>query len=220
MIKGKYGEWNFTFSAIDGSFHEVQYTHGNVAYIVVSKVDGEVVSNKILISKISYEEKICEDCKPEEEMRKMEYEQADKSSSEILFLDRKISMDEYERENVIAIIKDPSERIEMDYETPWLVPVYTKGKIRGAYFKLFPFSWVFLIETTLNKNWDEILSVLFTLGKEPIPEALGYNYPLFLADKVAKYYRDKYIKTLDFIISKFPQKYRQFRGIIEKNRRK
>lgn len=220
LVKGKYGKWNFSFTAIDGSLHEVQYIGGNIAYIIVSRVEGEVIDNRIKISKINISDKICENCKPEEEMRILEYEEANKSNSDILFLDRKISMDNYAKENVIAIVKDPSERQEISSETPWLTPIYEKGKIRGAYFKLYPFTWVFLVETTLNKNWEEILDILFTLGKEPIPEALGYNYPLFLADKVAKFYRDKNMRSLDLIVSKFPQKYRQFRSIIERNRRK
>ncbi|QIW23012.1 DNA double-strand break repair nuclease NurA [Sulfolobus sp. S-194] len=220
LIKGKYDEWNFSFSAIDGSFHEVQYIGGNLAYVVVSKIEGEVKRNKILTLKIDYEEKICENCKVEDEMREMEYEKARNASSDIIFLDRKISIDNFEEDNVIAIVKDPSERISINGETPWLLPVYEKGKIRGAYFKLFPFSWIFLVETTLNMDWSKILYILYFLGSEPIPEALGYNYPLFLADKVAKFYRDKMVKTLDLFVSKFPQRYRQFRSLIERNRRK
>jgi len=219
LKKGKY-EWSFSFSAIDGSLHEVKLTDRNVAYIIVSKVQGEVKNDKFYISRIDYVDEICEDCQPEEEMKKLEYEEAKKESNvDILFLDRKITFDEFYKDNVIAIVKDPSKRVEVEAQTPWLVPT-DEGKIKGAYFKLFPFSWVFLVETTINKDWEDILSILYLLGKEPVPEALGYNYPLYLADKVAKFYRDKKMKELDFVISKFPQRYRQFRSIIEKNRRK
>jgi len=219
LKKGKY-EWSFSFSAIDGSLHEVKLTDGNVAYIIVSKVQGEVKKDKFYISRIDYVDEICENCQPEEEMRKLEYEEAKKENNvDILFLDRKITFDEFYKDNVIAIVKDPSKRVEVEAQTPWLAPT-EEGKIKSAYFKLFPFSWVFLVETTVNKGWEDILPILYLLGKEPVPEALGYNYPLYLADKVAKFYRDKKMKELDFVISKFPQRYRQFRSIIEKNRRK
>lgn len=210
----------FTFTAIDGSMHEILYQDGNVGYIVIGKVIGEVSEGKILIRKIDYTEELCENCNVEERMKVLEYEEADKSDSDIIFLDRMISKDGYvNKNNVIAIIKDPSKRINIEAKTPWLVPIY-EGKVRGAYFKIFPFSWVFLVETTFEKGWNEILSILYMLSQEPIPEALGYNYPLFLADKVAKFYRDKMIKGLDLVVSKFPQKYRQFRSKIERNRRK
>jgi len=219
LRKGKY-EWSFSFSAIDGSFHEVNLVDGNIAYIIVSKVKGEVREGRFHVSRIEYVDEICENCKPEEEMKKLEYEEAKgEKESDILFLDRKISLDGFYKDNVIAIVKDPSKRVEIEAQTPWLLPI-KEEKVRSAYFKLFPFSWVFLLETTLNKDWEEILSILYLLGKEPIPEALGYNYPLYLADKVAKFYRDRKTKELDFVISKFPQRYRQFRSIIEKNRRK
>ena len=220
LKKGKY-EWHFSFSAIDGSFHEVKLVDGNLAYIVVSKVRGEVKEGSFYISRIDYVDEICENCQPEDEMKKLEYKEAEKErDADILFLDRKISLDEFYRDDVIAIIKDPSKRIEIEAQTPWLMPI-KEEKIKSAYFKLFPFSWTFLLETTVvNKDWEEILSILYLLGKEPIPEALGYNYPLYLADKVAKFYRDRKMKELDFVISKFPQRYRQFRSIIEKKRRK
>ena len=219
LKKGKY-EWSFSFSAIDGSFHEVKLADGNIVYIIVSKIKGEVRESHFKISRIEYVDEICENCEPEEEMKNLEYEEAKgEKDSDVLFLDRKISLDGFYKDNVIAIVKDPSKRVEIEAQTPWLLPI-KEEKVRSAYFKLFPFSWVFLLETTLNKDWEEILSILYLLGKEPIPEALGYNYPLYLADKVAKFYRDRKMRELDFVISKFPQRYRQFRSIIEKNRRK
>lgn len=218
LKKGKY-EWSFSFSAIDGSLHEIKLYSGNISYIIVAVVEGRVDKDGFSISRINYREKLCEDCKPEDEMRKMEYDEAMKETTDIVFLDRKISTDGFYKDNVIAVIKDPSERVEVDAETPWILPI-KEDKVKSAYFKLYPFSWVFLVETTLNKEWKEILSILQALGREPVPEALGYNYPLYLADKVAKFYRDKKMKELDFVISKFPQRYRQFRSIVEKNRKK
>ena len=40
-----------------------------------------------------------------------------------------------------------------------------------------------------------VVGILYSMGTEPIPEAIGHNYPLFLADKKAKWIRDEKSKT-------------------------
>ena len=209
----------YSFKAIDGSFYDLRTREGEVGYITLGIVKGRVIGQDFIIDEILHEEKFCEKCNPEEEMRKMEYEEAMKSDDvDIVFMDRKLSFDKIPvPNNVIAIVKDPQNVEDVEGKEPWLKEAYVIDGIRGAYFKLFNFSWVFLLETTSSLPWDEILSILYTLGREPIPEALGYNYPLFLADKVAKYYRDKGSRVINIL--KINASYRAFRSIIERNRK-
>ncbi|BCU70771.1 DNA double-strand break repair nuclease NurA [Stygiolobus caldivivus] len=211
----------YSFKAIDGSFHELKTREGDSGYITLGIVKGKILDSAFVIDEINYDEAICVKCSPEEAMREMEYEEARKSRNEvdIILMDRKLSYDNLDvPDNVIAIVKDPSVvNVNVDKEEPWLIEAYSKGKIRGAYFKLVNISWVFLVETPSNLPWSEILYILYVLGTEPIPEALGYNYPLYLADKVAKYYRDKGSRILNFL-NKNPS-YRAFRSLMERNRR-
>lgn len=79
---------------------------------------------------------------------------------------------------------------------------------------------------------DLTLAILDSMGKEPIPEALGHNYPLFLADKRAKVAFEEAasscIAGVDLEIAKsrldqqilFQGKYRQMRSDVEAIRRK
>ena len=47
-----------------------------------------------------------------------------------------------------------------------------------------------------------VMDILCSMAKEVIPECLGHNYPLFLADKKAKYILDQmktaYLSTIAF----------------------
>ncbi|AHC50924.1 hypothetical protein SUSAZ_02225 [Sulfolobus acidocaldarius SUSAZ] len=207
--------WCGTYKAIDGSFHTV----ANLSYIVVGIVKGEICGNEYNVKEISYKDNICEDCNPEDVMRKMEYDEAQKLDVDLIFLDRKLTFDKFTGKNIISIAKDPANVPNINHETPWLVSSYERDGIRGGYFKLFSFSWVFLVEVTVDWSWQNILSLLYVLGKEPIPEALGYNYILFLVDKVAKYYRDKGSKALNLIAHNY-NNYREFRSFIEWKRKK
>jgi hypothetical protein len=79
---------------------------------------------------------------------------------------------------------------------------------------------------------DLTLAILASMGDEPIPEALGHNYPLFLADKRAKVAFDEAasscLAAVDLEIAKsrldqqilFQGKYRQMRSDVEAARRK
>jgi hypothetical protein len=87
----------------------------------------------------------------------------------------------------------------------------------------------FLSESSLG---DLSLAILDSMGKEPIPEALGHNYPLFLADKRAKVAFEEAasscVAAVDLEIAKsrldqqilFQGKYRQMRSDVEAARRK
>jgi len=61
--------------------------------------------------------------------------------------------------------------------------------VQRFYFQLFPSSEVFACETLGFGANELIKALLFVLAKEAssIPEALGYNYPLFEADKISKH---------------------------------
>ncbi len=79
---------------------------------------------------------------------------------------------------------------------------------------------------------DLTLAILDSMGREPIPEALGHNYPLFLADKRAKVAFEEAasscVAAVDLEIAKsrldqqilFQGKYRQMRSDVEAIRRK
>jgi hypothetical protein len=76
-----------------------------------------------------------------------------------------------------------------------------------------------------------IMGILCKMGEEPIPEALGHNYPLFLADKRAKIAESEAKKTcsaaVDLEISRsrldqqilYERRYRDYRTEIESKRK-
>ena len=75
------------------------------------------------------------------------------------------------------------------------------------------------------------MDILCSMALEVIPECLGHNYPLFLADKKAKYVlgemKTAYLSTVAFemVNSEFDQqvlyqaKFRDFRSKMENSRR-
>jgi hypothetical protein len=75
------------------------------------------------------------------------------------------------------------------------------------------------------------MSVLFKMSGEVVPEALGHNYPLFLADKKAKFVlqqsRKAYIGAVDVEMAKsdldqqvlFSQRFRDYRSQVESKRK-
>ena len=92
------------------------------------------------------------------------------------------------------------------------------------------------IEPIIHINDDNELShmvmdILCSMANEVIPECIGHNYPLFLADKKAKYIlnqmRSAYLATIAFEManSEFDQQilygasFRDFRSEIENSRR-
>lgn len=178
-------------------------------------------NNEIIYEGNKVVEKIEGNTKGDELMRKMEYDLANELSDKVdlIFMDRKLTMDKelgiLFRGNIIGIIKDfDRSKINVEINKPWMM-IEAQGEITTGYFKFF--NWIFRFETTLS-DIDYIFNVMYSLAFKPTPEALGYNYALFLADKLVKYYRDKYAKTLDFIASKKIGKYRNFRRIVENGR--
>ena len=153
-------------------------------------------------------------------MRKLEYELANKIHADVIFMDRKFSMDEklgmIIPRNSIGIIKDfDREGVKVDENPPWIT-IDKEGGFYSGYFRIT--NWIFRYETNLE-DMNLLECLIYCLSLEPIPEALGYNYPLFLADKLVKYYRDKYAKVLDFTNNKELSRYRDFRRIVEHVRR-
>lgn len=75
-----------------------------------------------------------------------------------------------------------------------------------------------------------VMAILHSLAQEVVPECLGHNYPLFLADKKAKIFfkttRNAYLSAVSLEISKsqlgqqslFNRRFRDFRGEIESAR--
>ncbi len=76
-----------------------------------------------------------------------------------------------------------------------------------------------------------VMAMLAEMGKEVIPEALGHNYPLFLADKKAKSVldgtRQAYLGAVAIEMAKsdldqqvlFSRRFRDYRSLIEGKRR-
>jgi hypothetical protein len=77
-----------------------------------------------------------------------------------------------------------------------------------------------------------VMAILCSMSSEAIPEALGHNYPLFLADKKAKAIlegmRNAYLSTVSLEVTKsefnqqvlFNQKFRDYRAEIETTRKR
>lgn len=75
-----------------------------------------------------------------------------------------------------------------------------------------------------------VMDILHSMALEVIPEALGHNYPLFLADKKAKTVlqgaREAYLSTVDYELTKsdldqqvlFSSKFRDYRSEVEGSR--
>ncbi|MBC7120391.1 MAG: hypothetical protein H5T33_02240 [Candidatus Methanosuratus sp.] len=78
---------------------------------------------------------------------------------------------------------------------------------------------------------DLVMAILYSMAGEVIPEALGYNFPLFLADKKAKFVlegaRQTYLSTVAYELARsrldqqilFNTRFRDFRSEIEAMRR-
>jgi hypothetical protein len=76
-----------------------------------------------------------------------------------------------------------------------------------------------------------VMDILCSMASEAIPECLGHNYPLFLADKKAKYVlqemKTAYMSTVAFEMASseldqqvlFEEKFRDFRSKVENSRR-
>jgi len=78
---------------------------------------------------------------------------------------------------------------------------------------------------------DLVLGILCSMGYEPIPEAIGHNYPLFLADKKAKLLEKEAsracIAAVELEVARsrldqqilYERKFREYRADIESARR-
>jgi len=122
--------------------------------------------------------------------------------------------------------------------------LFAKGyfKLVSSYFgRVFQYDRPFYLAPPLD-DWIEgdpswvgdgipakVISYLEPMAKEAIPEALGYNYPLFLADKKAKTMqaeaRRAYLSAVDFELNKMGMfsgsgKYRDMRKYYEQMRRR
>jgi hypothetical protein len=76
------------------------------------------------------------------------------------------------------------------------------------------------------------MAMLFQMGKEVVPEAIGHNYPLFLADKkakaVLKQNREAYLGAVALEMSKsdldqqvlFSSRFRDYRSQVEAKRKR
>lgn len=210
--------FSLSFSAIDGTFHEIFTEEGVRSFVVVGIVKGKVKSSSLDIEEIEISKGIYEGS-GENAMRVAEYEEARKAKSDIVLMDRKISFDTslgiIPPKRYLGIVKDfdPNTRKELQANdhTPW-IKSESKSELRQGYFRLYPYSWVFMFETNILDD-STLLKVLTIMGNVPVPEALGYNYPLFLADKLVKYYRDKEYRGIELLLS--PSRYRDFRGLVE-----
>lgn len=82
-----------------------------------------------------------------------------------------------------------------------------------------------------SKVTNLAMSILFEMSKEVVPEALGHNFPLFLADKKAKFVlkqsKEAYSAAVDVEMAKsdldqqvlYSQRFRDYRSKVEASRR-
>jgi hypothetical protein len=217
--------FKLSLTAVDGSLHEVYTKEGVFSYVVAAKVDFMLEGERLKFSSYEVKDDLVEG-QGDEAMRRLEYELANSSNAEVVLMDRKLTMDVEKGYSVpkhaIGIVKDfdPKVRAQLDgtfNEYPWLL-VEKEGELTTGYFKLNRVSWVFRVETNF-KNSEEVLSFLYVCGNYPIPEALGYNYPLFVADKVVKLFRNRMQRAVELGVGK-TLKYREFRSLIEQRRAK
>ncbi|QGA54741.1 nuclease [Sulfolobus sp. E5-1-F] len=216
-----------TFAAIDGTFSDIILEGNKGAYIVIGIVKGRIFKDfKFTIEDISVNDELCI-CEAEKRMRELEYSSMKENEVDLIFFDRKLSFDKSlgisVPKNSIGIVKDfdivKRETLNKIENPPWLIITEKHGDMIYGYFKLFPFSWVFYIESQVFvENQEELLYLIYNLAKESIPESLGYNYPLFLADKLVKYYRNKLSKLLTLNSLQSNIRYREFRSWIERLR--
>ncbi|MEW9491930.1 MAG: DNA double-strand break repair nuclease NurA [Candidatus Aramenus sulfurataquae] len=217
--------FKLSLAAVDGSLHEVYTREGVLSYVVGARVDFTLEGERLKFSSYDVKDDLVEG-QGDEAMRRLEYELANSSNAEVVLMDRKLTMDAEKGYSVpkraIGIVKDfdPKVRAQLDdtfNEYPWLL-VEKEGELTTGYFKLNRVSWVFRVETNF-KNSEEVLSLLYVCGNYPIPEALGYNYPLFVADKVVKLFRNRMQRAVELGVGK-TLKYREFRSLIEQHRAK
>ncbi|GEM_PF-511452 len=76
-----------------------------------------------------------------------------------------------------------------------------------------------------------VLAILYCMGQDPIPEALGHNYPLFLADKKAKSIESEAeracVSAIELEVARskldqqilFEDRFRDYRDLIERKRK-
>ncbi|MEM0016418.1 MAG: DNA double-strand break repair nuclease NurA [Saccharolobus sp.] len=228
-VKNYFLSKDLAFIAVDGSFSEAITDEGSLSYIVIGIVKGIIFKDgRYAIDGIEVKDEICK-CSAEERMRELEYNVLEKYYNivDIIFLDRKLSYDSSLNisipQNSIGIVKDFDadirSRLRLISDTPWLIIKEKREKVISAYYKLFPQSWVFYIESYIfTEDLEKLLFLLYALGKEPISEALGYNYPLFLADKLAKYYRNRMSNLMNMIQRHSNIRYREFRSWVERLR--
>ncbi|BCU68568.1 hypothetical protein HS7_20050 [Sulfolobales archaeon HS-7] len=220
---------SLSFSAIDGSFLTEEYIDSRICYITVGIVRGRVVENTFEINKVAYDVNVMECSSEDEEMTKMEYKQMTNETSDIIFMDRKLSFDIKRgivpSNKVVGIVKDfrtsvffQNDRIYLSNiaNAPWITSQTTYEGIKTGFFRLTDITWVFMYQNMTDLEPSQLLYLLSVLGNEPVPEALGYNYPLFLADKIAKYY----LKEGKAILKRENDKirYRDFRSAVEVQR--
>ncbi|BBD72868.1 hypothetical protein HS1genome_1257 [Sulfodiicoccus acidiphilus] len=208
-----------SFAALDGSLHTVKTDEGELSYVVVAIVYGQVDNKGFRLTGLSSVDSMFQG-NGEDAMRRMEYAQASLEQVDLVLMDRMLSRDAQLGlpANAIAVVKDfPGRERFLGREVPWMVEDPTTAP-RRAFFKLRKSSWIFMTEWTKQLSAGQVFRLLRVMGNEPVPEALGYNYPLFLADKLAKFKRDKFKRTMDFLLTRRQVRYRDFRRIVESAR--
>jgi len=218
-----------TFSAVDGSYYSVITLEGKECYVVVGLVRGKVDNSRFEISSVDYVE-VMEPCEDEEEsMAQLEYSVAYSEKADLILMDRMFTYDQGRGlsppPNSLGIVKDfrgSGENYRRELTalggTPWITQEFQVRGVNRGFFRLCEVCLPFMYERVKDLSPGETLKLLTIMGMEPVQEALGYNYPLFLADKVAKHFRWRGKRLLDFISAQ-RRSYREFRNSVEELRR-
>ena len=150
-------------------------------------------------------------------------------SSERMFLKSYIQLwqsdkDPYVRSHVFSYDRPCYPDFDMTINEDLLL-YHNDGQVVEKIYPLLHFS-------NHSKISHLVMDIMYSMAREVIPECLGHNYPLFLADKKAKSIlqeaRKAYIAAVSFEMTKnqldqqvlFEENYREYRSKIEYNRRR
>jgi hypothetical protein len=207
-------EVKYEFAAIDGTLVDVP---GQRPLIIVGVVKGYQEGFRTRIEEIYFKTEECYSCEPSAYMEELEVSVANSRKEEVVFIDGSLEYKKDVKRNVIAVSKDFEGKDEFaNYaKPPFLIPL--DSDIRSAVFQFVGGTGPFLVEVNYDAPWDEIVRLIYVTSFHPIPEALGYVYPLYIADKAVKFERNKLLPLYEYR-AMHSLSYRFMRSNVERRR--
>lgn len=204
----------YEFAAIDGT---IVQEPGVDPLVIIAVVKGVQEGLRTTIYGFQFHYETCYSCEPAKLMEELEFSLAEDRGEEVVFLDRSIETRRELKREVIAVAKDfmGKEAFVGYSDPPYLVPL--DADVRSAVFQFYPGTGPFLVQTNSDLPWINVAEILFVTSHHPVPEALGYVYPLYLADKAVKYEWGKVDPAMRYF-SMHSKSYRAMRSVIERRR--